>query len=158
MKPWEIWLSHISTIVVTVSGTAYFWMKYAIETDDPFSIVNHPWQPAMLGLHVVAAPVLVFVVGMMVQSHIQKKLESGTRANRASGLVSMVTMPVMIVSGYMLQVVTSPLLANVALTLHLASSLVFALTYVAHQVISFRLSRKSASAERPSIFARKQVA
>ena len=158
MKPWEIWLSHISTIVITVSGTAYFWMKYAMETDDPFSIVNHPWQPAMLGLHVLAAPVLVFVVGMMVQSHIQNKLRSGGRSNRASGLVSMVTMPMMIVSGYMLQVVTSPLLANIALVLHLASSLLFALTYVAHQVISFRLSRQSASADRPGIFARKQVA
>ena len=158
MKPWEIRLSHISTIVVTVSGTAYLWMKYVMQTDDPFSIVNHPWQPAMLALHVLVAPVLVFVVGMMVQSHFQKKLQSGIRSNRASGLISMVTMPVMIASGYMLQVLTSPLLTNIALMVHLASSGAFALTYVAHQVVSLRLSRKSPSADRPGIFARKQVA
>ncbi len=115
MRPWEIWLSHISTLLVTVSGVAYLWMKYFMETADPFAIVNHPWQSAMLSLHVLVAPALVFVVGLMVQSHIQKKLRSGTNSNRSSGLVSMVTMPVMIASGYMLQVVTAPLLASITL-------------------------------------------
>ena len=161
MKPWEIRLSHISTILVTVSGLAYLWMKYAMATDDPFSIVNHPWQPAMLSLHVMVAPVLVFVVGLMVQSHIQKKMRSGSSSNRVSGLLSMATLPVMIVSGYMLQVVTAPLLASITLGMHLFSSSIFVITYLMHQVISYRLSLKSddsQSKDRPGVFARKQTA
>ena len=161
MKPWEIWLTRISTLLVTLSGLAYFWMKYAMQTDDPFSIVNHPWQPAMLSLHVLVAPFLVFVVGLMVQSHIQKKLRSGTSSNRSSGLLSMVTLPVMIASGYMLQVVTAPVLASITLSLHLVSSSIFVITYAAHQVVSYRLSVKADKLEskgRPEAFARKQIA
>ena len=161
MKPWEIWLSHISTLLVMLSGLAYFWMKYAMTTDDPFSIINHPWQPAMLSLHVLVAPVLVFVVGLMIQSHIQKKLRSGTSSNRGSGLLSMATLPVMIASGYMLQVVTAPLLASITLGMHLVSSSVFVVTYATHQVLSYRLyikSRKLRLKDRPGVFARKQVA
>lgn len=158
MRPWEIWLSHISTFLVTVSGVAYLWMKYFMETNDPFAIVNHPWQPAMLSLHVLVAPVLVFVVGLMVQSHIQKKLRSGTNSNRSSGLASMVTLPVMIASGYMLQVVTAPLLASITLGLHLVSSSIFVITYITHQVVSYRLARKSEPSDQPGVFARKQVA
>ena len=158
MRPWEIWLSHISTFLVTVSGVAYLWMKYFMETNDPFAVVNHPWQPAMLSLHVLVAPVLVFVVGLMVQSHIQKKLRSGTNSNRSSGLASMVTLPVMIASGYMLQVVTAPLLASITLGLHLVSSSIFVITYLTHQVVSYRLARKSELSDQPGVFARKQVA
>ena len=158
MKPWEIWLSHISTFLVTVSGVAYLWMKYFMETNDPFAIINHPWQPAMLSLHVLVAPALVFVVGLMVQSHIQRKLWSGTNSNRSSGLASMVTLPVMIASGYMLQVVTAPLLASITLGLHLVSSSIFVITYVTHQVVSYRLARKSELSDQPGVFARKQVA
>ena len=153
MRPWEIWLSHISTLLVTVSGVAYLWMKYFMETADPFAIVNHPWQSAMLSLHVLVAPALVFVVGLMVQSHIQKKLRSGTNSNRSSGLVSMVTMPVMIASGYMLQVVTAPLLASITLGLHLVSSSIFVTTYLAHQVVSYRLARRSELGGQPGVFA-----
>ena len=161
MKPWETWLARISTFLVTLSGLAYFWMKYAMRTDDPFSIVNHPWQPAMLGLHVLVAPFLVFVVGLMVQSHIQKKLRSGASSNRSSGLLSMATLPVMIASGYMLQVVTAPLLATITLGMHLVSSSIFVITYATHQVVSYRLSMRSDKAElkdRPAAFARKQTA
>ncbi len=161
MKPWEIRLSHISTLLVTLSGLAYLWMKYAMETDDPFSIVNHPWQPAMLSLHVLVAPVLVFVVGLMVQSHIQKKLRSSVSSNRSSGILSMATLPVMIVSGYMLQVVTAPLLASITLGMHLVSSSIFVITYATHQVVSYRLSAKSDKPElkdQPGVLVPKQLA
>jgi Kef-type K+ transport system membrane component KefB len=158
MKLWEIWLSHISTFVVTVSGVAYLWMKYMMGTDDPFSLVNHPWQPTMLSLHVLAAPFLVFVVGLMVQSHIQKKLRASSKANRGTGLLSMIALPVMIISGYALQVVTAPWLSSLTLIMHLTSASVFAITYITHQVVSYRLSRRRALAEDSGVFARKQVA
>ena len=160
MKTWEIWLSHISTFLVTLSGLAYFWMKYAMRTDDPFSIVNHPWQTSMIGLHVLVAPMLVFVVGLMVQSHIQKKLRSRSKSNRSSGLLSMATLPLMIASGYMLQVVTAPLLANVVLGTHLVSSSIFVITYAMHQVVSYRLSLKSEKVDlndQPELFVPNQV-
>lgn len=139
MKAWDKWLFHLSTIMVTATGVAYLWMKYVMEADDPFSVVNHPWQPAMLALHVLSAPVTVFVFGRIVDSHVRKKLKSGSGANRRTGLVSTFALPAMVVSGYALQVVTAEVLARVALITHLASSSAFVLTYVIHQVVSWQL-------------------
>ena len=141
MKRWEAWLSHTTTITVAATGVAYFWMKYLVENLDPFSVVNHPWQSSMLSLHVVSAPVLVFVTGLIVRSHILKKLAGGARSNRRSGLVSMVALPLMIVSGYLLQVVPHPGLAEIVLVLHLGSSVIFVVTYIAHQIESVRLAK-----------------
>lgn len=150
MKRWEAWSSHVATIVVTASGLAYLWMKYAMENDDPFAVVNHPWQSAMLGLHVLAAPFLVFVIGLVANNHILKKLRGGVSTNRRSGIVSIVSLPMMIVSGYMLQVVTTAWLIQVALIAHLASSSVFVLTYGTHLVVSWRLSARKAAEVRQS--------
>ena len=59
MKRWEVWSFHILTMIVTLSGTVYLWMKYLLKTDDPFSVINHPWQPAMLAAHVLTSPALL---------------------------------------------------------------------------------------------------
>ncbi|MCW5979718.1 MAG: hypothetical protein KIT09_16685 [Bryobacteraceae bacterium] len=138
MRPWETWLTHISTILVAVSGIAYLWMKYALVNDDPFSVVNHPWQPAMLSLHVAAAPVLVFAAGLITNSHIRKKLEVGKREGRRSGLLSIITLPLMIASGYALQIITSRLLSDISLATHIISSSVFVIAYAAHQIAGLR--------------------
>jgi hypothetical protein len=143
MNRWETWLSHISTAVVAASGVIYLWMKYFMATDDPFALVNHPFQPAMLSLHILAAPVLTFVVGLIVRSHVRKKLSGGARSNRRSGLVAVITFPTMVVSGYALQAFSNPTLIKTTLVLHLVSSAVFAIGYVVHQIVSFMLSRRA---------------
>jgi hypothetical protein len=141
MNRFETWLSHLSTLVVTASGVVYVWMKYFLVTDDPFALVNHPLQPLMISIHVIAAPFLTFVLGLVVNSHVRRKLLSESRSNRISGLVSLFTFPTMVISGYGLQVLTNETGLKIALVLHLATSTVFALTYVVHQVISLKMTR-----------------
>ncbi len=151
MKRWESWLSHISTLAVSISGLAYLWMKYFVENTDPFSVVNHPWQGTMLSLHVVSAPLFVFATGIIVNSHVGKKLRSGRPSNRKTGIASMVSLPLMIVSGYLLQVAATTGLLNAMLVVHLASSGLFLVTYVAHQLITFRLKRPAVEPERAAL-------
>ena len=55
MKPWERWAFNGLNIVVAITGLAYLYMKYVLPSDDPFAVVNHPWQSSMLSLHVVVA-------------------------------------------------------------------------------------------------------
>ena len=141
MTRWETWLSHLSVGAVTASGVAYLWMKYFVENDDPFAVVNHPWQPAMLSLHNLVAPVVLFVLGLIVSSHVRKKLAGGSRANRRSGLIALVCFPLMAVSGYVLQISVREWIVQAALVLHLASSAVFVLGYLVHQTISVMLAR-----------------
>ena len=142
MKPWERWTFNLLALAVAASGFAYFWMKYFVQPADPFAVVNHPWEMAMLQLHVLASPPFVLIFGVILNSHIMKKLRATRIPNRKSGLTSFGTFALMIVSGYLLQVVTAEAWLRALVALHVASGVVFTVAYGAHLVISYRLVRR----------------
>ena len=141
MKPWERWTFGLLALLVTLSGGAYFWMKYMLVNTDPFAVVNHPWQPAMLAAHVVASPWLLLTFGVLLNSHILRKLRATGLPNRKTGLLSLVTFFAMVASGYLLQVATAPWLLQMLVTIHVATGALFSVAYLAHLVISVRLAR-----------------
>lgn len=137
MPVWERWLVNGLTLVVAVSGAAYGWMKYLITPSDPFAVVNHPWQSAMLVAHILSAPLLVLVVGMIVRSHVVSKLGGGP-TNRRSGLIVLAAFLIMTMSGYALQVAASEWSMRLTLWVHLGSATVFAVLFGVHLVIAWR--------------------
>ena len=146
MKRWERWAFNLCSLAVAASGFAYFWMKYLVESDDPFAVVNHPWQAATLHLHVLASPPFVLIFGVLLSSHIIKKLRAPRMPNRKTGLASFATFAAMIGSGYLLQVATADAWLRALVIVHVASGVVFTLTYGLHLAISFRLVRRPAAA------------
>lgn len=148
MKRWERWTFNILSTAVTVTGFAYFWMKYAIEPVDPFAVVNHPWQMAMLNLHLIASPLFVLVFGIILNSHVMKKLRATRLPNRRTGYTSLSTFAAMVSSGYLLQVTSSEQWLQALVVLHVASGAVFAVAYGIHLVISAQLARRQESAVR----------
>ena len=149
MKPWERWTFGLLAVVVAASGLAYFWMKYFLEPSDPFAVVNHPWQGAMLAAHVLASPPLILVFGIILNSHVLRKLGASRIPNRRSGLVSFTTFFTMTVTGYLLQVVTGERLLQATIALHVASGLLFVVAYAVHLVISVGLARQPAGRRLP---------
>ena len=147
MKPWERWSFNIASLVVTVTGFAYFWMKYAVQTDDPFALVNHPWQNAMLMLHVLASPPMLLLFGIILNSHIMRKLRVPRMANRGSGLLSLGTFVAMVCSGYLLQVVTNERWMTALVAVHVTSGALFAGAYGIHLFVSMRLVRRGPGVE-----------
>ena len=145
MKPWERWTFGLLALLVSVSGVAYFWMKYLLVSDDPFAVVNHPWQSTMLAAHVVASPWLLLIFGVILNSHILRKLRATGLPNRKTGLLSLATFFAMVASGYLLQVVTSEWLLPAVVAIHVATGTLFSVVYVSHLVISVRLARVQAS-------------
>jgi fatty acid desaturase len=141
MKRWERWTFNALSLAVVVTGFAYLWMKYVMQTDDPFAVVNHPWQTSMLSLHVVASPAFILMFGIIFNSHVMKKLGATRLPNRRSGLVSLGTFAAMIVSGYLLQVSSSAGWLQGLVVVHVASGAVFAIVYAAHLVVSAKLAR-----------------
>ena len=141
MTRWHAWISHLTTILVSLSGIAYLWMKYFVTNEDPFSLVNHPLQPHTLKLHLLIAPLLVFSFGLIFESHIANRLRLGTVLNRRSGIVSVFTFALMTGSGYLLQVSSTPSLTQIALVSHLASSALFVISYLMHQIVTVKLWR-----------------
>lgn len=141
MKRWERWTFNLLALAVAATGFAYFWMKYALASNDPFAVVNHPWQAAMLNLHVVASPAFLLVFGVVLNSHVMKKLRAPRLPNRRTGLISLGTFAAMVVSGYLLQVASTEAWLQGLVVVHVSTGAVFAVSYALHLVISLKLAR-----------------
>jgi hypothetical protein len=142
VKRWERWTFNGLALAVAASGFVYLWMKYALETDDPFAVVNHPWQPLMLQLHVLASPPFVLIFGVVLNSHVMRKLQATGLRNQRSGYVSLGTFAVMLASGYLLQVATSEALLSALVWAHVSSAALFTLAYATHLLLSLSPARR----------------
>jgi hypothetical protein len=141
MKRWERRAFNAAAALVVLTGAVYAWMQYVLVPDDPFAVVNHPWQPAILAMHVVFSPPFILLFGIIFNSHVMRKLQGNVRPNRKTGYVSLATFAAMVASGYLLQVVTGEALLKAMLIVHLSSGALFATSYTAHLVITAWLRR-----------------
>ena len=141
MKRWERWTFNSLTAAVAVTGFLYFWMKYFVESSDPFAVINHPWQTVTLNLHVIASPFLVLIFGIIFNSHVMKKLKATRLPNRRSGYISLTMFAVMVFSGYLLQVAANEQWLQALVVVHVTSSTVFSLVYAGHLIVSAKLAR-----------------
>lgn len=141
MKRWERWTFGVLVLASSMTGLVYFWMKYLLVSDDPFAVVNHPWQAAMVAAHIVVSPPLILMFGIILNSHILKKLRATAVPNRKSGLFSLGTFFVMVASGYLLQVETGEGTLQALVAIHVTSGILFSVVYALHLVINVRVAR-----------------
>lgn len=141
MTWWERWAFNALHVFVAATGVVYFCMKYMMTTDDPFSVVNHPWQPAMLSAHVISVPLFIVFFGMLFRSHSFPKIRSPHRANRRTGWMSLISFSAMTASGYLLQVASSSVLITVLIWTHVTTSALFVAGYGIHLVIGWRVNQ-----------------
>lgn len=139
---WSVWLSAAAT---AVTGFALFWAKYLLEPPDPWAVVNHPLQPWLLKAHILAAPLLVFALGLIAVRHIWRHYRNGACAGRRSGIVTMLTAGPMIVSGYLIQAVTHPRWLLLLAIAHIGLGTLFVAGLLAHQVFVRRRARREAA-------------
>jgi len=133
-----------SVLLVALTGIVLAILRYLGEdlarrfpavfpaADDAFSAIHHPLEPWALDLHVLAAPALVFAFGWIFKDHILAKLAVPGVPARRSGLAGLALFAPMVLSGYLLQVVTRESLHGPLVVLHLGSGALFAGTYAAH--------------------------
>lgn len=130
----EKWLQHAANALVGGSGLAYAWTLYVAEPEDPFALVNHPWQPGLRAAHVVLAPLLVWGLAAIWRDHVWRRARGGFRPRRKSGLALAVLALPMIASGYLRQVATGEVATEIWIGLHLASSSIWLAAYLVHQL------------------------
>jgi len=134
MKRWESWINRIGVALAGASGIVYGVMKYFLAGNNPDSRLGHPWQPAVLAAHLLAAPVAVFGLGLLWRSHALNRLQLGEREGRRSGLAILRVAPPLVFSGYLVQVLTGDLLRKATGWLHAALGAAFALAFVLHLI------------------------
>ena len=125
-----LWAGAVGTFA---TGAAFAWMKYLMTTDDPYAVINHPLQPAMLKLHILFAPVLVFAIGLVFTQHIWKRWRAGRKSGRISGLTTLLTVVPMVASGYLIQTVTGGGLLTALVWIHGVTGAVYFLMFASHR-------------------------
>ena len=123
-----------STALTTVTGVIYAWMKYLMEPVNEWAAINHPLQPLVLKLHILVAPLMVFAVGMVTVNHIWSLYRSGLPRGRRTGIVTGATFGPLVLTGYLIQGVTWPLLLAILAWTHLGLGVVVAAAFVGHRV------------------------
>jgi len=132
MSVWEKGSLLALVSLMFLSGSTYFFLKYGIENDDPFSVVNHPLEPITLKLHILAGPFLIFVMGMLFRSHVWEMLSRKRVSAKPGGLLTAFLFVATVLSGYLLQTVSSPVIHSALTYLHPASGLGFGLVFGIH--------------------------
>ena len=127
-----------AALAAGVSGLAYAGMKYLLPRTDPFSAYGHPLQPHALRLHVLAVPVLIFVVGWVYGAHAQYQLRQGEPRGRASGRGILGLTLVLALSGYLVQAFADAAWRPAAAWVHGLSGVVFVAAMAAHALAGRR--------------------
>lgn len=127
-----------STILSTLSGVGFFIFKYLFTNDDPFSAINHPWQPWMLRAHVLSAPVFIFIMGIVVYSHVMPRYQSKTSCGRKTGISNLVFLLVLGISGYLLPVFSSKSWHDSTAWLHIGLGFLFAACLASHLIVTWK--------------------
>jgi MFS family permease len=102
----------------------------------------HPWLPVAQHLHVLTAPLLLFALGMVVRGHLQIKLKKGPEGRR-TGLGAAFLIAPMVLSGYAVQVVTSPAWRTGFSWAHGIGAGLFLLAYLGHLFIPHSRSEEA---------------
>ncbi|MDF1562865.1 MAG: hypothetical protein P1V51_07465 [Deltaproteobacteria bacterium] len=147
MSPALRWVQHGANLSVTATGLVYLWMKFLLEPADEWAVVNHPWQPTLQHLHVLAAPLLVFTFGLLFQVHLAARLRLGP-AGRLTGLGLASTFVAMAASGYLLQISVAEGWRAAFSWMHLGSGGLWVALSVAHTLVALRVRRSRRAMER----------
>ena len=141
MSPFEKWLLWISTAAVAATGVGLGVLKYFVASDDPYAVVHHPLQPYLLKLHVLSAPLLVFALGVVYTRHVVRQWRAGRGRGRPSGIGIVATLLPMVLSGYLIQTVSSESWLFRVSMVHVAASLAYLAVLLVHQVAAWRGAR-----------------
>jgi hypothetical protein len=150
---WAVWSTSLATFV---TGVIYLGMKYLLVSDDPFAVVNHPWQPLVLKLHILVAPLLTFAIGLVMLRHVWRHLRNRMQAGRRSGLLTLVVLGPMIVTGYLLQAITHQRWLEAMAISHIGLGLIYGAGLLAHQFAAGGKAARAARAEERRIRRRKR--
>ena len=131
-----------SATAAICTGLLYGYVLYFCQSQDPFSVVNHPLQPMLRSLHIVISPALIVMLGAFWASHAWPYIRSKRRKGLASGLALGISALPMIFSGYLLQVSVEELQKTVWVWCHVVSSLAWTMALLGHLCTHFARKRR----------------
>lgn len=141
MRAWERRGLHATAAAAAVTGGVYGWFRYFGQRLGDFGLEPSSWQGAWQHAHVLAAPFLLFMLGVSARGHLMLKLRAGGREGRRTGLALAFLIGPMAMAGFGIQVVTDERWRLAVAWIHGLSASVFTLGYLAHLIAIWRHRR-----------------
>ena len=132
MKRLERWSLRIGFGLGALTGLVYGVLRYFGSVKGEFGPEPNAWQPFWQHAHVLAAPVLLFALGVAVRGHVQGMLNRGVRRGRRTGLALLCLAAPLVLGGYAVQVVATVGLRNALGWTHAAAGALFTALYAVH--------------------------
>lgn len=141
MRPFDRLALHLGAVLAGLSGLVYGWLRYFGQVHGEFGPEPHALQALIQHAHVLAAPLLLFALGMAVRGHFTLKLRGGAPEGRRSGwLLALLIVP-MVLAGYGVQVATDPAWRVVLAWIHGVASLLFLIAWMGHGIMAWIRAR-----------------
>ncbi len=140
MSALERWSLHLGALLTALSGLATGGLRYFGRVAGEFGPEPHPLQGLAQHFHVLAAPVLLFALGMAVRGHLAAKLRAGAEHRHTGVGLGLLILP-MVASGYLLQVAVAPGWRLAWAWVHGPASVLFLLAYLGHGLRTALLGR-----------------
>ena len=144
---------HLGAWLTGLTGLGYGWLRYFRQVQGEFGPEPHPLQGLLQHAHVLAAPLLLFALGMMVRGHFAVKLRVPSREGRRTGWGLALLIGPMVLAGYGVQVATDPTWRIALAWIHGVASLLFLGAYAAHGVRFWIQSRRAQEGGAPPVAA-----
>lgn len=132
MSRFERSLFLVTSSIVFITGGIYFIYKYYLSIETSFGVRPHPFTSSLLHLHIILVPVLVLFFGYFFKIHILEKLNSDNKNRKRSGIFTLVTLVVMIFSGYYLQTGTILSVNQFTAWVHIIISFLWFIVFIWH--------------------------
>ena len=141
MMGWERRGLHAAAAAAALTGGVYGWFRYFGQRMGDFGPEPSPWQGTWHHLHVLAAPLLLFMLGVVLRGHLLPKLRNRAREGKRTGLTLGLLVAPMVLSGYGIQVAVDARWHAALAWIHGVSSLVFVSAYLVHLIAIWRYRR-----------------
>ena len=126
-------LLNSSLILAFLSGLTIFSLKKWGFVEGVFGREASPFLVYAKASHYFATPILVFLMGTITHGHIKKHYDAGMVKNRKSGLLNIVCMGLLFISGQSLLIIGSKDIKYYAEIIHLVIGSFFVLMAFIHQ-------------------------
>ena len=126
----------IFSLLTLYSGAALIIIHFFLEKPaDAFSILKHPYEKLILKIHIFVVPWLTFCLGYLTMAHAIPSLDKTIKQYlrlRKTGVLLIVFIPFMIISGYLLQILNNGLIEDITSYFHWIIALLFTVVLMIH--------------------------
>ena len=138
IERWNRRSTYASVLLLLLSGAVWLIARHFLRPASQFGESVHPLEPLAMKVHGAGTMAMLFFLGSLMNSHIRRAVKA--RRNLASGWAMIMTMAVLVMTGFGLYYLAGEASRPIWSTIHWTIGLVLAGLIVAHVLIG-RASR-----------------